>query len=142
VAEDHALRAVRAITDEILEAMSPLFDALYAECGQPSIPPDKLLRPQLLQTLYSVRSERLLIKGIDYGILYRRFVGLNLHEKVWGCDDIYKEPRPIAGGDGGDGDSGADGGAGAASGSGLRRALYGGRHAAGSLGEPEELSAQ
>ncbi len=58
VRKDHPLRAVWVMTGEILEAMSPLFDAMYAEGGRPSIPPEKLLRAQLLQMLYSVRSER------------------------------------------------------------------------------------
>ncbi len=69
------------MTDEILEAMSPLFDAMFAEGGRPSIPPEKLLRAQLLRMLYSVRSERLLMEEIDYSILYRWFVGLYLDEK-------------------------------------------------------------
>lgn len=59
VRKDHPLRAVRAMTDEILHSISRLFDAMYAERGRPSIPPEKLLRAQLLQMLYSVRSERL-----------------------------------------------------------------------------------
>jgi transposase len=81
VRQDHPLRAVRAMTDEILEAMSPLFDAMYAERGRPSIAPEKLLRAQVLQMLYSVRSERPLMEEIDYSILFRWFVGLNLD--VW-----------------------------------------------------------
>src|ERR1700758_3335068 len=83
VRKDHPLRAVRAMTDEILERMSPLFDAMYAEGGRPSIPPEKLLRAQLLQMLYSVRSERLLMGGVDYSILFRWFVGLTIDEEVW-----------------------------------------------------------
>ncbi len=83
VRQDHPLRTVRAMTDEILERMSPLFAAMYAEGGRPSIPPEKLLRAQLLQMLYSVRSERLLMEEIDYSILFRWFVGLNLDERVW-----------------------------------------------------------
>jgi transposase len=83
VRKDHPLRGVRAMTDEILEQMSPLFDAMYAAGGRPSIPPEKLLRAQLLQMLYSVRSERLLMEEIDYSILYRWFVGLNLDDQVW-----------------------------------------------------------
>src|SRR4051795_7815232 len=63
VGKDHPLRAVRSMTDEILSNMSPLFDAMYAEGGRPSIPPEKLLRAQLLQMFFSVRSERLLIGG-------------------------------------------------------------------------------
>lgn len=61
VRTDHPLRAARAMTDGILEATSPLFGAMYAECGQPLIPPETLLRAQLLPMLYSVRSERLLM---------------------------------------------------------------------------------
>jgi transposase len=90
VRRDHPLRAVRAMTDEILDSMSPLFDAMYAECGRPSIPPEKLLRAQLLQMLYSVRSERLLMEEIDYSILYRWFVGLNLDEAVWDATTFTK----------------------------------------------------
>jgi transposase len=90
VRKDHPLRAVRAMTDEILERMSPLFDAMYAERGRPSIPPEKLLRAQFLQMLYSVRSERLLMEEIDYSILYRWFVGLNLDEQVWDATSFTK----------------------------------------------------
>ena len=90
VRQDHPLRAVRVMTDEILEAMSPLFDAMYPERGRPSIAPEKLLRAQLLQMLYSVRSERLLMEEIDYSILFRWFVGLNLDEKVWDATSFTK----------------------------------------------------
>ncbi len=70
--------------------MSPLFDAMYAEGGRPSIPPEKLLRAQLLQMLYSVRSERLLMEEIDYSILFRWFVGLNLDDAVWDATTFTK----------------------------------------------------
>src|SRR6201997_4564442 len=90
VRKDHPLRAVRGMTDEILNSMSPLFDAMYSEGGRPSIPPEKLLRAQLLQMLYSVRSERLLMEEIDYSILFRWFVGLNLDEKVWDATSFTK----------------------------------------------------
>ncbi len=90
VSKDHPLRAVRAMTEEILKAMSPLFEVKYADFGRPSIPPEKLLRAQLLQMLYSVRSERLLMEEIDYSILYRWFVGLNLDEKVWDAATFTK----------------------------------------------------
>jgi len=90
VRKDHPLRAVRTMTDQILERMSPLFDAMYAEGGRLSIPPEKLLRAQLLQMLYSVRSERLLMEEIDYSILYRWFVGLNLDERVWDATTFTK----------------------------------------------------
>ena len=90
VRKDHPLRAVRSMTDEILNNMSRLFDAMYAEGGRPSIPPEKLLRAQLLQMFFSVRSERLLMEEIDYSILYRWFVGLNLDEPVWDATTFTK----------------------------------------------------
>jgi transposase len=83
VRKDHPLRAIRAMVDEVLAQLSRRFDQMYASAGRPSIPPEKLLRAQLLQMLYSIRSERLLMEEIDYSMLYRWFVGLNLDEEVW-----------------------------------------------------------
>jgi transposase len=83
VRRDHPLRDIRAMADRALEQMSPLFDALYATTGRPSIAPEKLLRAQLIQMLYSVRSERLLMEEIDYSVLFRWFVGMNMDEEVW-----------------------------------------------------------
>jgi transposase len=83
VRKDHPLRAIRAMVDEVLRQLSRRFDQMYASAGRPSIPPEKLLRAQLLQMLYSIRSERLLMEEIDYSMLYRWFVGLNLDEEVW-----------------------------------------------------------
>src|ERR1700687_5832316 len=83
VRKDHPLRAIRAMVDEILAQLSRRFDSMYASEGRPSIAPEKLLRAQLLQMLYSVRSERLLMEEIDYSMLFRWFVGLNLDEEVW-----------------------------------------------------------
>src|SRR3984885_6032948 len=90
VRKDHPLRAVRVMTEEVLRDMSSLFDAMYARRGRPSIPPEKLLRAQLLQMLYSVRSERLLMEEIDYSMLFRWFVGLNLDEEVWDATTFTK----------------------------------------------------
>ena len=81
--KDHPLRAIRAMVDEVLKQLSPRFDTMYAKVGRPSIPPEQLLRAQLLQLLYSVRSERLLMEGIDYNLLFRWFVGLNADDEVW-----------------------------------------------------------
>jgi len=83
VRESHPLRKIRAMTDEALKNMSDRFDQMYAKTGRPSIAPEKLLRAQLIQMLYSVRSERLLMEEIDYSMLYRWFVGMNLDEPVW-----------------------------------------------------------
>jgi len=83
VRKDHPLRTVRAMVDEVLKQLSPRFDAMYAKVGRPSIPPEQLLRAQLLQMLYSIRSERLLMEEIDYNMLFRWFIGLNLDDEVW-----------------------------------------------------------
>jgi transposase len=90
VRKDHPLRAVRAVADEILRNMSPLFEAVQSDVGRPSIAPDKLLRAQLLQMMYLVRSEWLLMEEIDYSILSRWFVGLNLDEAVWAATTFTK----------------------------------------------------
>jgi transposase len=83
VRKDHPLRAIRAMVDEILTQLSPQFDTMYARVGRPSIAPEKLLRAQLLQMLYSIRSERLLMEEMDYNLLFRWFVGLNADDEVW-----------------------------------------------------------
>jgi transposase len=83
VRKEHPLRAIRVMVDGALQQMSPLFDQMYSEMGRPSIAPEKLLRAQLLQMLYSVRSERLLMEEIDYSVLFRWFVGMNMDEPVW-----------------------------------------------------------
>src|SRR5450432_3021012 len=71
------------MVDKVLKELSPEFNKMYSKVGRPSIPPEQLLRALLLQMLYSVRSERLLIEEIDYNILFRWFVGLNLDDVVW-----------------------------------------------------------
>jgi transposase len=83
VRQNHPLRGIRKMVDEVLREMSPRFTRMYAKVGRPSIAPEKLLRAQLLQMLYSVRSERLLMEELDYSMLFRWFVGLNLDEAVW-----------------------------------------------------------
>jgi transposase len=83
VRKDHPLRPIRAMVDQILKQLSQQFDRMYAKVGRPSIPPEQLLRAQLLQMLYSVRSERLLMEEMDYNMLFRWFVGLNLDDPVW-----------------------------------------------------------
>jgi len=79
----HPLRAVRKVADKVLGELSKLFARMYSEMGRPSIPPEKLLRALMLQVLYTVRSERMLMEQLDYNMLFRWFVGLNLDEEVW-----------------------------------------------------------
>ena len=83
VPADHPLRILRDLVDPILERLSPQLAALYPRTGRRSIAPEKLLRALLLQVLYTIRSERQLMEQLDYNILYRWFVGLNLDDPVW-----------------------------------------------------------
>lgn len=79
----HPLRKLRKVVDALLPTMSAEFEAVYATGGRPSVPPEKLLKALLLQILFSIHSERLLVEAINYNLLYRWFVGLNLEDKVW-----------------------------------------------------------
>ncbi len=83
VPQDHPLRAIRKSVDEVLWAMAKEFDGLYAKTGRPSVPPERLLRAVLLQIFYSIRSERMLMEQMNYNLLFRWFVGLELDEPVW-----------------------------------------------------------
>lgn len=99
VRQDHPLRAIRKLADQALASMSERFDAMYAKTGRPSIAPEKLLRAQLIQMLYSVRSERLLMEEIDYSVLFRWFVGMNLDEAVWDVTVFTKNRDRLLDGD-------------------------------------------
>ena len=83
VPQEHPLRPIRSLVDEIFRAMGKEFDGLYAKTGRPSIPPERLLRALLLQIFYSVRSERLLMEQLSYNLLFRWFVGMEMDEPVW-----------------------------------------------------------
>jgi transposase len=83
VPADHPLRPIRQITDQILAQLTDLFSKIYSSIGRRSIPPEKLLRALLLQVLYTVRSERMLMEQLEYNLLFRWFVGLNMDDPVW-----------------------------------------------------------
>ena len=83
IPRDHPLRPIRQTVDEIFRAMHQDFDGLYAKTGRPSIPPERLLRALLLQIFYSIRSERMLMEQMEYNLLFRWFVGMEMDEPVW-----------------------------------------------------------
>ena len=83
VPADHPLRPIRRMVDPMLRGLWSRFDTLYWSTGRPSIAPEKLLRTLLLQVLYTVRCERLLLEQLDYNLLVRWFVGLNMDDPVW-----------------------------------------------------------
>jgi transposase len=99
VPKDHPLRAIRTMTDTALRELSPRFDAIYARIGRPSVPPEKLLRALLLQVLYTIRSERLLMEELHYNLLFRWFVGLNMDDPVWTPTTFSKNRDRLLDGD-------------------------------------------
>src|SRR5260370_21950628 len=94
VPRDHPLRPLRALTDEALQQVKYRLNRLYAKTGRPSIAPEKLLRALLLQVLYSVRSERILMEQLDYNLLFRWFVGLNMDDAIWDVAVFTKNRQP------------------------------------------------
>jgi transposase len=99
VPADHPLRPIRQMANIVLERLSPQLDALYSAVGRPSIPPEKLLRALLLQVLYTLRSERLLMEELDYNLLFRWFVGLNMDDPVWDATVYCKNRERLLKGD-------------------------------------------
>jgi transposase len=99
VPADHPLRAIRRMTDAIFDRLSSQFDRLYSTMGRPSIPPEKLLRALLLQGLYTVRSERLLVEQLQYNLLFRWFVGLSMDDPVWDATTFTKNRDRLLEGD-------------------------------------------
>src|SRR5258705_8447102 len=99
VPKDHPLRAIRTMTDAVLARLSPRFDRLYSDIGRPSIPPEHLLRALLLQALYTVRSERLLMEQLQYNLLFRWFVGLSVENAVWAPTVFTKNRDRLLDGD-------------------------------------------
>lgn len=99
VPQEHPLRSIRAMVDTVLKELSAPFDRLYSDTGRPSIAPEKLLRALLLQVLYTVRSERLLMEQLNYNLLFRWFVGLNMDDPVWDPSTFSKNRERLLEGD-------------------------------------------
>jgi transposase len=87
---NHSLRTIKSLADEALTDLSPLFDAMYAESGRPSIPPERLLKASLLISLYSVRSEYAFCEELDYHLLYRWFLGMDMVEPSFDSSTFSK----------------------------------------------------
>jgi transposase len=99
VRRDHPLRGIRAIVNEALAVLEREFAALYSPMGRPSIPPEKLLRAMLLQTFYSIRSERLLMDQLEYDLLFRWFVGIGVDDAAWDHSVFSKNRDRLLDGD-------------------------------------------
>jgi transposase len=96
---DHPLRAIRQMMDRALTELSPDFSTVYSDIGRPSIPPEQLLRALMLQTLYTIRSERLLMEQLQYNLLFRWFVGLSMDDPVWDHSTFSKNRDRLLDGD-------------------------------------------
>ena len=96
---DHLLRVMRPLVDAVLRELSPRFAELYSRVGRPSIAPEKLLRALLLQVLYTIRSERLLMEQLDYNLLFRWFVGLEMDDPVWNATVFTKNRERLLAGE-------------------------------------------
>ena len=99
VPSNHPLRRMKALIDPVLESMSRVFDELYAETGRHSIPPEYMLKATLLQMLYSIRSERLLVEEINYNLLFRWFIGLSMDDEIWDHSSFTKNRDRLLAGD-------------------------------------------
>src|SRR5260370_25244534 len=99
VPQNHPLRRIREMVDTALVGMSPEFEGLYSKVGRPSIPPEKLLRALLVQILFTIRSERMLMEQLDYNLLFRWFVGLGMDDAVWVPTVFTKNRERLLAGD-------------------------------------------
>jgi transposase len=99
VPADHPLRAIREMVNAALRTVSPEFDKIYSLGGRPSIPPERLLRALLLQVLYTIRSERMLMEQLQYNLLFRWFVGLNMDDQIWDVTVFTKNRERFLDGD-------------------------------------------
>lgn len=98
IRKDHPLRQIRVLVDRALERMDADLDKLYATTGRPSIAPERLLRSSLLMVLYSIRGERQLMEQLDYNLLFRWFVGLEMDDPVWDVTVFTKNRERLIGG--------------------------------------------
>src|ERR1051326_5128918 len=95
VPKDHPLRRIKPLVDEVLLELSPLFEEMYAKDGRPSIPPERLLKAKMLQALYTIRSEIMLIESLEYNLLFRWFLDLNLMEPIWDNSTFSKNQERL-----------------------------------------------
>jgi transposase len=141
VASNHPLRPMRTMAVEALKPLDGRFDALYDEEGRKSIPPERLLRALLLQMLYSIRSERILLQQLEYNLLYRWFVGMSMNKEVWHPAVFTKNRDRFLEGEIAE-EFFSGGVATGVAHTAVGRALHGGRNADRSLGRAEEFPTQ
>ena len=139
---DHPLRQVRGLVRAVLKDLSGSFSRLYSHEGRPSIPPEQLLSALLLQVLYGLRSERLLMEQLDYNLLFRWFVGLSPDDQVWDTTSFTKNRERLQQGKVFNKVHGQAAGAARGQAAAVGRALLGRRHADRGVGLDEERQAE
>lgn len=80
IPREHPLRRIKQMAELALKDLSPIFDEIYSVLGRPSIPPERLLKASLLMALYTIRSERMFCEQLEYNLLFRWFLNLELDE--------------------------------------------------------------
>lgn len=95
VPQKHPLRRIKPLVDAVLNDLWPVFDEMYAELGRPSIPPERLLKAKLLQALYTIRSENLLVEALHYNLLFRWFLDLNMTDPIWDNSTFSKNQERL-----------------------------------------------
>ena len=95
VPRNHPLRTIKPMVDLVLKDLSPLFNEMYVEWGRPSIPPERLLKAKLIQALYTIRSESLLIESLQYNLLFRWFLDLNMTDAIWDNSTFSKNQERL-----------------------------------------------
>jgi transposase len=95
IARDHPVRRIKATVDEVLRRMEPLFDAMYASQGRPSIPPEQLLKAKVLQALFTVRSDRQLCARLQTDLMFRWFIDLGLDAKVFDASSFSQNQKRL-----------------------------------------------
>src|SRR6516225_10223527 len=80
ISKEHPLRRIKSLAEVALKELSPIFDQMYSALGRPSIPPERLLKASLLMALYTIRSERMFCEQLDYNLLFRWFLDMELDE--------------------------------------------------------------
>ena len=95
VPQDHPIRTIKFIADDALERLSPEFDQMYSKVGRASVPPERLLKASLLISLYSVRSERAFCEELEYNLLFRWFLDMNLMERSFDPTVFTKNRRRL-----------------------------------------------
>src|SRR6476619_4730405 len=95
VPADHPIREIKRLADAALKELDPVFDAMYAEMGRPSTPPERLLKAQLLIAFYSIRSERQFCERLDYDLLFRFFLDMSLDDASFDATSFTKNKERL-----------------------------------------------